>query len=104
MLFHKDEGDHVGFTELMSCLSVLLPTKANLKLDHGNTRHSQVIRIILYYFHKFPVIYTLGPVYYFPGHTSNSVLLDALKCYVGFQKVASENLEHCDLVYPQYDS
>ena len=34
----------------------------------------------------------MGPVYYCPGHPSNTISLGAFKCYVGFQRVTSEIL------------
>ena len=46
----------------------------------------------------------MGPVYYCPGHPSNTISPGSLKFYVGFQKVTSETLEHCDFVDPQVRS
>ena len=43
----------------------------------------------------------MGPVYYFPCHTSNIISSGALKLYVGFQKIKYEPLEHCYFVDPQ---
>ena len=43
----------------------------------------------------------MGPVYYCPGHPSNTISLGAPKFYVCSQKDTSEPLEHCDFVYPQ---
>ena len=43
----------------------------------------------------------MGPVYSFPGHPPNTISSGALKLYVGFQKVMSEPLQHCDFVDPQ---
>ena len=57
-----------------------------------------LIGIVLFSFPNNTIIYPLGPVYYFPGHPSNTISLGALKFYVGFQKVASEPPENCDLV------
>ena len=41
------------------------------------------------------------PVYYCPGHPSNTISSGALKLYVGFQKVMPDPLEHCYFVDPQ---
>ena len=46
-------------------------------------------------------IYPVGPVYYCPGHPSDTISSDALKFYVGFLKVTSKPLEHCEFVDPQ---
>ena len=43
----------------------------------------------------------MGKVYYFKGHSSNVISLDALKYYIGFQKIAPEPLELCDSVDSQ---
>ena len=85
----------------LSYFSMVLPTKANVYLDSFNMGHDQIIGIILCHFQKSPIIYPVGPVYYCPGHPSNTILLDALKFNVGFQKLISETLEYCDLVNPQ---
>ena len=77
------------------------PTKATVKLANGNTGHAQVIGIMLCCFHSCPSIYLVGPVYYCPCHPSNTISSGAIKIYVGFQKVTSEPLEHCDFVDPQ---
>ena len=47
---------------------MLVPTKANMKLANGNTRHAQGIGIVLGSFPNCPIIYTVRPVYYCPGH------------------------------------
>ena len=80
---------------------MVFPTKENVKLANENTVHSQIIGIILYRFPNFPIIYLVGPVYYYPYQPSNNIPLVLLKFYVGFQKVTSEPLEHCDFVDPQ---
>ena len=57
-----------------------------------------------YYLCRFPnfsIIYPVGPVYYCPGQPSNTISSGALKFYIGFKKVTSEPLEHCDFVDPQ---
>ena len=41
------------------------------------------------------------PVYYCPVQPSNTISSGDLKFYAGFQKVASENFEHCDIIDPQ---
>ena len=63
-----------------------------------NTGHAQGIGIILYHFPNCPIIYSVGPVYYCPGHPFKTISSSPLKFYVGFQKVASEHLEHCDFL------
>ena len=101
VLFHKDGGENIAVTNYMSHISMFVPTKATLKLANGNIGHSQGIGIILYSCPNRPIIYPVGPVYYCPGHSSNTISLGALKSYVDFQKVTYEPLEHCDFVYPQ---
>ena len=78
-----------------------VPTKANVKLANGNTVHAQGIGIILCRFPKCSIIYQVGPVYYCPGHHSNTISSGDLKFYIGFKKIKSEPLEHCDFVDPQ---
>ena len=46
MLSHKYGGDNFAVTNCMSHFSVFVPTKANVKLDIGNTVHTQGIGII----------------------------------------------------------
>ena len=101
VLFHKYIGENVAFTNYMSHFSIFVPTKYYLKLANGNMVHAQVIGIILCHFTKFLNIYLMVPVYYCPGHPSNAISSCDLKFYLGFQNVTSENLEHCDFVYPQ---
>ena len=69
-----------------------------MKLANGNTGHAQGIRIILCNFPNFSIIYPAGEFYCFSGHPSNNISSSPLKFYVGFQKVTSEPLEHCDFV------
>ena len=38
------------------------------------------------------------PVYYFPSHPYNTISPGALKFYVGFQKVTSEHIGHCEFL------
>ena len=65
------------------------------------TGHAQGIWIILCCFTNWLIIYLAEPVYYCPGHPSNTISSGALKFYIGFKKVTSEPLEHCDFVDPQ---
>ena len=94
-------GGNIAVKNCMSHFSIFFPTKATVKLANGNTLHDQVMGIILCRFSNRYIIYPVGPVYYFPGHTSNTISSGALRCYVGFKKVTSEPLEHCNFVYPQ---
>ena len=75
---------------------MFVPTKSTVKLDNGNTGHAQGIGIILCRFPKFSIIIPVGPVYYCPGHPSNTISSGALKFYIGFLNVTSEPLEHCE--------
>ena len=104
MLFHKYGGANVVVTNFMSRFSMFVPTKATVKVSNGNTVHAQGIGIILYRFPNCLIIYPVGPVYYFPGHPSNTISSGALKIYVIFKNVTSEHLEHCDFVDPQGSS
>ena len=79
----------------MSHFSMFFPTKANVKLANGNTRDAQGIGIIPCRFPNFSIIYPVGPVNYCPGDPPNTISSGALKCYVGFQKVTSQPIEHC---------
>ena len=101
VLFHKDEEANVAVTNGMSHFYMNVPTKATVKLANGNTGHAQGIGIILCRFPNFSIIYPVGPVYYCPGHTSNTISSCALKFYIGFEKVTSEPLEHCEFFDPQ---
>ena len=101
MLIHKYREANIAVTNCISDFYIFVPTKVTLKLANRNTVHAQVIEIILCPFPNYFIIYPVGPVYYFPGHTSNTISSGALKFYAGFQKVTSENIEHCDFVDPQ---
>ena len=101
VLFHKYRGANVAVTNCMSHFSMFFPTKSNVKLANGNTVNSQGIGIILCRFPNFSIIYLVGPVYYCPGHTSNTISSGALKFYIGFKNVKYKLLEHCDFVDPQ---
>ena len=80
---------------------MFVPTKATVKLANGNTGHPQGIGIILCRFPNCSIIYPVGPVYYCPGHPSNTISSGALKFYIGFKKFKSDPHEHCDFVDPQ---
>ena len=80
---------------------MFVPTKAILKLANRDTEHSQGIGIILCNFPNCFIIYSVRPVYYFPGHPSNTTSSGALKYYFDFQNVTPENHEYCDFVDPQ---
>ena len=102
--FLNTEDNKIGVKNYMSHISVFFPNKATVKLDNVNTVHSQGIVIILCHFPNWPIIYPVIPVYYCICHPSNKISLCALKFYVGFQKVTSEPVEHCDFVDPQGSS
>ena len=85
----------------MSQFSVFVPINSTVKLANGNTGHAQGIEIILCRFPKCLIIYSVGPVYYCPGHPFNTISSGDLKFYIGFKKVTSETLEHCDFVEPK---
>ena len=97
-MFHKYLGENVAFTNCMSRFSMFVPTKANVKISNGNTGHAQGIGVILCRFPKCSIMYSVGPVYYCPGHSSNNISSVALKFYVGFQKVTSEPHEMLPLL------
>ena len=80
---------------------MFVPTKATVKLANGNTGHAQGIGTILCRFLNCYIIHPVGPVYYCPGHPSNTISSGALKFYIGFKKVTSEPLGNCDFVDPQ---
>ena len=96
VLFHEYGGENVAVKNYMSHFSMLVPTKATVKLDNGNTWHAQGFGIILCHFTNYTIIYPMGTVHHCPSHLSNTISSDAIKLFVGFQKVASEPLEHCD--------
>ena len=104
MLFHKYGGANVAVTNFMPHFSMSVPTKATVKLANGNTGHAQGIGIILCRFPKCYIIYPVGRVYYCPGHLSNTMPSGTLKFYIGFKKVTSKPLEHCNFVDPQGNS
>ena len=104
VLFHKDGGANVVVTNCMSHFSMFVPTKAPVKLANGNTGHAQGIGIILCRFPNCSIIYPVVPVYYCTCHPSNTISSVALKFYIGFKKVKSEPLAHCDFVDPQVGS
>ena len=100
VLFHKYGGVNVAVTNCMSHFSMFVPTKYNMKLANVNLVHAQGIGIILCRFPNGPIIYPTVPVYYFPGHPSNTISSGALKFYAGFQFFKSKFLEHCDFIDP----
>ena len=101
VFFHKYGGANAEVTICMSNFSMFPPTKSNVKLANGNTGNAQVIGMILCWFPTCSIIYTVGPVHYFPGHPSNTISSGAFKSYVVFQRVTSEPLEHCGFVDTQ---
>ena len=101
VLFRKYGGANVTVTNFMSYFSMFVPTKDTVKLNNGNTGHARGIGIIFCRFPNCSIICPVGQVYYCPGHPSNTISSGAFKFYVGFQKVKSEPLEHCDFFEPQ---
>ena len=95
VLFHK-----YGRSNVVVIIYMFDPTKATVKLANGNTVQAKGIGIISCRFPNWPILYPVGPVYYYQGYPSNTITLDELKCCVGFQKVTSEPLEHCYFAYP----
>ena len=92
VLYHNDGGANVAVTNSLSHFYMFVPTKATMKFPNGNTGHSQVIGIILCIFPNCSIIYTVGPVYYFPSHPSNTISSVALKFNIGYKNVTSEPL------------
>ena len=84
MLFHKYARENVAVTNCMSHFSMFVPTKSDVKLANGNMGHAQVIGIILCRFTNCPIIYPVVPVYYCPGHPSNTILSGDFKFHIGF--------------------
>ena len=84
VLFHKYVGANVAVKNCISQFSIFFPTKATVKMANGNTVHTQWIGIILCHFTNCSIIYPVGPVYYFPGHPSNTISSGALEFYIGF--------------------
>ena len=101
VLFNKDVGANVTVKNCMSHFYMFVPTKATVELASGNTGYAQGIGIILCSFTNCSIKYPVVPVYYCPGHPSNTISLGALKFYVGFKKVKPEILEHCEFINPQ---
>ena len=83
VLFREYLGANVAVTNLMSRFYMFVLTKATVKLDNGNTGHSQVIGIILCRFPHCNIIYPVGPVYYCSGHPYNTISSGTLNFYVG---------------------
>ena len=78
-------GANVAVTNLMSHFSMFFPINATVKLANGSTGHAQVIAIILCRFPNCSIIYPVGPVYYYPGHPSNTISLDYLNFLLVFK-------------------
>ena len=98
MFFCKDRGSNVAVKNLTSRFSMFFPTRATVKLANGNMWHTQWIGIISCFFTRCSIIYPVGPVYYFPNHSTNTISPVSLNFNIGSQKVASEPLKHCDFV------
>ena len=73
MLFHKYGGENVGVTNSLSHFSLFVPTRSNMKLDYDNKGNSQGNGIVLCQFPNCTIIYPVVPVYYCPGHPSNTI-------------------------------
>ena len=101
VLFHKYGGANVAVTNCMSHFSIFVSAKATVKFSTGNTGHAQGIGIILCRFPNCSIIYSVVPIYYFPGHPSINISSGALKYYVGFKKFTYERLEQCEFIDPQ---
>ena len=99
-MFHKYGGANAVVTNCISYFSMLVPTKATLKISNVNMVHAQLIEIVLCSFPNCNIIYPVGPDYYCPGHPSNTIASVAHKFYVDFQNVTYKPLEHCILVGP----
>ena len=82
-------------------LFMFVPTNATVKLDDGKMVHAQVIGFVLCHFPNCPIIYPVGPVYYFLDLPSATILLGDLKFHAGFKNVTSEPLQHCEFVDSQ---
>ena len=87
LLFHKFVGVNAAVINCMSHFYMFVPTKSTVKLDNGNTGHSQGIGIILCSFPDCSNIYTVGPVYYCPGHPSNNIFLGELNFLLLFKRL-----------------
>ena len=98
VMFHKDIGANFAVTNFMSHVYMFVLTKATMKLDNENTRHTQGIGIIPCRFPNCLIIYHVGPVYYCPVQPYNNISSGALKFYIGSKKFTSEPLEHCDFL------
>ena len=80
---------------------MFVPCKVTVKLANRKMGHAQEIGIISCLFPKFSIICPVGPVYYCPGYTSNTISSGAPKLYVDFQKITYEPLEYCNFDDPQ---
>ena len=64
VLFHEYGRENADVTNWVSHFYMFVPTKANVKLDHSNTGHAQVIGNILCSFPNWFIIYPVVPVKY----------------------------------------
>ena len=96
MFFCQDRRSNVAFKNWISWFSMFVPTKDTMKIANGNIVQSKGIGMIYWHFTNCSIIYPVGPVYYCPRHSPNTISPVALNVYVGSQKVASEPLEYCD--------
>ena len=67
VLFQKNGGANVAVTNCVPHFSMFSPTKFNVKLYNGNTVHAQEIGVVLCRFPNCAIVYSVIPVYYFPG-------------------------------------
>ena len=86
-MFHSDRGANVSVTNCISHFSMFVPTNATVKLANGKTGHAQGIWIILCHYPNCSIIYIVGPVYYCPGHPSNTISSGSLIFYVCFKRL-----------------
>ena len=80
LLFHKYGGENICVKNCMSHFSIFVPTNYNVKLSNGNMVYAQEIGIVLCRFPNCLIMYSVIPVYYCPGHPSNTISLGDLKC------------------------
>ena len=85
VLFHKHWTEKVGFYDWSSKLSMLFPTRANVKLFDGKMGLAEVTGIILCWFTNYPVIYPAVLVYYCTCYPLKTISSVALKYYDEFQ-------------------
>ena len=73
VLFYKHWGVNVAVKKFLPHFSVFVPTKANVKPDNVNKDMTQELGLFVCRFPNCYIIYTVGPVYYFPGHPYNTI-------------------------------